>query len=766
MEDLWSSKRSKPAARDDAAGPLVWISGVELALRAQLERERVRWFLWAPVLVASGIAIYFQLPEEPSVWAVIILVYLATAFYLASRRPAASLLCIGTALVLSGLIVAKVRTITGGPGNLILPLGVVQVEGWLEQVQMKPNGKGWRFTVVPKKIEGVAAAKLPERIQLSWRGKKRPRTRSGDYVKTKVRFLDPLEPVWPGGYDPGFSRWYQGIGASGILFRSPEQLKKQPVQPIRLAWRAQIEQIRAAITQRLRSALPGTSGAVAAALITGDRAAIPAEDRDNLRGAGLAHLLAISGLHMALFAGGAFWLIRAILALNPLLATSRPIKKWAAVLALMSAAGYLLISGSGLATQRAFLMISIMFIAILCDRPALSMRNVAIAALLIFVFRPENLMSVSFQLSFMAVIALVALFEWLDDWRTARGPVEFGDGPVVRFFRRTFDYFFRIGTTTLMAGLATAPIAAFHFNRMAAFSLLGNLLAIPLVGSIVMPAAIIALIMMPFGLEHWPLALMGQGIEYVLQIAKQVTALPGAVRHIPLMPDSAGLLIALGLLWMFLWRQKWRVAGLAIIGLGIGIGQFASFPDVLVAANGKQVGLQRADGKLAFSSKRAGRYVAERWLLKFGDSASFKDATTRKGFRCDRHGCTGHLKSGAEVVIVKHPAILAEECKRAVIVIITFIYRGSCPSALKLITTKILQHRGVHALYVQPGAPLVLETRTARTRRGDRPWTAAPERIKRKRRPATPEPKGIPQPKDKKPPGKAPVKDPPLQVRI
>lgn len=769
MDGLWSESAPRGGTSRADWRPAIVFGQAMAYLRRTLDRERSRWFLWSAVLFASGIATYFQLPAEPPLWAVGLITLIALLLGFSAARPGGSKIAIAFSLVLAGLAVGKLRTETGGPGALPLPLGVVQVEAWLERVELRPGGKGFRFYLRPTAIEGAEARHLPRLLLLTWRGKPgKKRIRPGDFLQMRVRFLDPLEPAWPGGYDPQFVRWFQGIGASGFLLGPPENKVSAAPPPGFVARASQVERVREEIGARLRAALPGRAGAVATALIIGDRTAIPEEDRDNLRGAGLAHLLAISGLHMALFAGGVFWLIRAALALSPALAAGWPIKKIAACLALGAAAGYLMISGSGLATQRAFVMVAIMFLAILCGRPALSMRNIALAAFAILLFRPESLMSVSFQLSFMAVIGLVALFEAYDAWRTRRGAVGSSDGRAVWLAKKGIDYLLRVSATTIVAGLATAPIAAFHFNKVAAFSLLGNLIAIPVVGTFIMPAAILGLIAMPFGLEAWPLVITGAGIELVLETARFVSSLPGAVRLVPAAPDVAGLIMALGILWICLWKTFWRLAGAGLLALGIGFGALADLPDLLVAPGGKQVALKTQDNKLAFSSARASRYAAERWLLKFADTASLSDAAKRKGFSCDRYGCTGRLRNGLEVAVVRHPSILAEECRRAAIVITSFEVRHPCLSAAELLTPKRLRARGVHAFYVQDrGGSKEAVAVTGRTHRGARPWNAAPERLRRK--PTLQRKKQEQRPKPqlpKQPPGPPVNSTPPLQVRI
>lgn len=309
-------------------------------------------------------------------------------------------------------------------------------------------------------------------------------------------------------------------------------------------------------------ALPGPEGAIAAALMTGERGAIPEKLLSAMRDSGLAHLLAISGLHIGLIGGFIFFAVRLCLAASERLALRWPIKKFAAVAAFFGCLAYLLISGMTLPTQRAFLMLSLVMLANLIDRSAISMNLVAWAAAVILLVFPESLMSVSFQMSFAAVIALVAFYEAA----TARTVLTSGRrSKVMRFVL----YFGAVLMTTVIATLATAPFAVFHFNRLALLGVMANMVALPLAALWIMPLALISFVMMPFGLEAGPLFLMGWGIEQVLAVAIAVQAMPGAIALIPAVPGWTLGVIALGGLWLCLWRTRWRFVGVVPLIVGI-----------------------------------------------------------------------------------------------------------------------------------------------------------------------------------------------------
>ncbi len=326
------------------------------------------------------------------------------------------------------------------------------------------------------------------------------------------------------------------------------------------------------MTARIQSILPGSTGGIASALITGDRAAISDADEQALRDAGLAHVLAIAGLHMALVGGGLFWVLRALLAAFPSVALRYPIKKWAATAALGAARSFYLMISAAVkhlpGSTRAFVMLAMMLFAILVDRPALSMRSLALAATVILLLGPESLIEPGFQMSFAAVVGLIAVAEW----EQARTRVE-TFGP--RRFAHIRRYIRGIATTSLVGSIATVPFAIYHFDRATHYAVLGNLLAMPIMGFIAMPAAALSVFLMPFGLDAWPLRVLGFGIEIMLAMGRWVSALPGAVSVMPAWPVGALVLVSLGGLWIGLWRRRWRWLGFAPMLLGIAIAYLA-----------------------------------------------------------------------------------------------------------------------------------------------------------------------------------------------
>jgi len=679
----------------------------------QLEAERDRFFLWVPVFLGAGTGAYFALAEEPTIaFAVAPLMAAIGLFLLLRSRPLGCVLALAAICAAVGFANVKLRALWVDSPSLLRSTKVVHVVGWVEDVAPKPK-KGARLTLRLISIDGIPEEQLPFRARVTARFAEMG-VKTGDAVRLRAVLRPVPEPVAPGGFDFARKAWFERLGAVGFAIGPPTVIADAAPPPFGLRLWAGIDSLRQTIGNRIRAALPGPSGTIATALITGERTAIPEDTLSALRHSGLAHVLAISGLHMALMAGTLFWLVRASLALIPSLALRYAIKKWAAFLALVGAAFYLALSGAGIATQRAFIMMAIFFLAIMLDRPALTLRNVAIAALIILLTLPESVLNVSFQMSFAAVVGLVSVYETA----TSRRRNALDAGILGNGMARAWRYFAGIGLTTLVASLATAPFAAFHFHKLAQFSLLGNLAAMPLVGILIMPMALLALLAMPFGLEAGPLWIMAQGIEFLTAVAGYVSGLDGAVVHVAAMPTHALVLLVVGGLWLCLWRRPWRSAGLIIAAIGVAIAGNLPRPDVLIEREGKTLAVRTDKGLLAIPTAQRVTYSIDKWLLADGDG-TVADLGKRTGaYRCDEHACVATVK-GQAITFLRHPAALREECRRADIIVSQFPFRRRCPKARVIVDKLDFRREGAHAVYLE-GEKIRVET--VSQRRGSRPW--------------------------------------------
>lgn len=664
--------------------------------------ERERWVLWTPALLGLGIAAYFALPADPPIWLAPVIALSAAAAAVAGRRQQGALLgCLVVIIVAGGFAAADLRTRTVAAPVLAKRLGPAAVEGRIAEVMGTSEGR--RLVIEAPKISRLAPEKTPQRVRLSLPGDNGSKLVVGDLVRLRAMLMPPPGPVAPGAFDFARQAWFEGLGAVGFAVGTAERIAASKDGRFSLA--AAVGRLRQHLAERIRLALPGPAGAVAAALMTGDRGAIPEAVLAAMRESGLAHLLAISGLHIGLVASLLFFAVRALLACCERLALRRPIKKWSAVAALLGAFAYLTLTGATVPTQRAFVMVALVLLAVLTDRSALSMRTVAWAALAILLLTPESLLSVSFQMSFAAVVALIATYEHfgprLAAWRRqASWP------------RRAALYVAGIAVTTVVASLATMPFAAYHFNQISHYGLAANLLAVPLMALWIMPWAIATFLLVPFGLEAVALAPMGAGITAMLTIASTVASWPGAVSRLPSAPTPALALLVLGGLWLCLWSGRWRWAGVAPIALACALGLSARPPDLLIDDSGRLAAVRTPDGGLGLS-RRASGYASDTWLRRAGQFTAAGDG----GFVCDRAGCIAE-REGELLAYVRDGRALAEDCRRAEVVLSAVPVRRRCPARL-VVDRFDLWREGAHAIWLDGH---VLQIETVAELRGNRPW--------------------------------------------
>jgi competence protein ComEC len=687
------------------------------ALEGSFDAEHYRWILWLPVGLATGIMVYFAVPSEPTLSLTILVAGLAFCAAIGTRLELRSLVRAFLAVLAAasvGFVVAKIRTIEVAAPILEHKTGPFHLVGRVETVELRD--KGIRVTLGELRSARFGDA-TPARVRVTIKRQSSPLV-PGEWVTLTAVLMPPPEPAAPGDYDFGRRAYFEGLGAVGYTYGEAEPMASSRGPTWSEAWHARLERLRNSMTARIRAVLPGNAGAIAAALITGDRSGVDPSDTQAYRDSGLTHVLSISGLHLALAGGMFFWLVRAVLALFPAVALRYPIKKWAAVSALLGAGFYLLISGCEAPAVRSYIMLAIMFAAILVDRPAITMRSVAFAATLILLFSPENLISPGFEMSFAAVICLIAYGEW----EISRPRVDDGGPPSL--LARAGRYLAGIATASIVAGLATAPFAIFHFDRSAQYGIVSNLLSMPIAGFIIMPAATAAMVLMPLGLERIPLLMMGKGVEMMSAVAHWTSSLPGAASVLPAWPAAALLLVVLGGLWIALWQKQWRWLGIVPIALGIVVALFARPPDLLVGRDGLTVAVRLREGRLGFVREPNDEFAAEAWLKRDGDERLPADAIARghDGVKCDGWGCVTRMTNGTLIVVSFRSEALAEDCTRAQILVSAVPAQSACPGPRLVIDPASVRRQGAYAVWLGDSPHMM----TVQDGRGDRPWSQPP----------------------------------------
>ena len=694
---------------------LRYAAGLRIHLSAAWATERQRVFLWAPVLFGAGSGLYLTLPVEPVVWVAPAAAGLfALAALLLRRHTAPALALSALALLAAGVAAADWRSDRVSAPVLADAIGPVDVSG---RVVWVGAGDGpQRYLLDRVSIEDLAPAETPAKIRLSVRADPDGLASPGSWLTALASLRPPPAPAEPGAWDFARQAWFQRIGAVGFVYGAPAPLAAPEGEGSGLL--PLLSQVRHWVSARILAHTTPSAGPFAAALLTGDRSAIEKTTLQAMRDSGLAHLLAISGLHVGLIAGFIFFATRGLLALIEPLALRAPIKKWAAACALVGAAAYLLLSGLSVPTQRAFVMVGVVLLAIMLDRASVSMRLIAWAALLVLAIAPESMLGPSFQMSFAAATALIATYE------AARGPLArmAARGGLAL---RPLVYAAGVALTSLVAGIATGPFAVYHFNRIADYGLLANLGAVPITGFWIMPWGLVALILMPFGLEGIALAPMGWGIDAVVWIARQVAAQPGAVTLVPAMPAAALLALAVGGLWLCLWRSRWRFLGIAVIGGGMVAAGLERRPDILVDGDAKVMAVRGEDGQLWISTRQRGRFVSDMWLRRDGQAAVPTWPRDGKpapgaGLRCDTLGCI-QRRDDRTIAFVRDPRAFEEDCGRADLVVSAVPAWDLCSGPETVLDRFDLWRDGGHAIWLSAEGARVESVASAR---GERPWVA------------------------------------------
>lgn len=670
-------------------------------------------FPWVPVCLGVGIGAYFAVPVEPTVpqvGALAVLALIAAAFGLRGPerwRPLATAL----ALVVLGLAAGILRgRAVAAP---VLPFSYYgPVEGRVLQVD-RSSSDHMRLTLDAVVLSRVDPDETPTRVRLSLDGPEpSPPPDPGTRVMTTAFLGPPGGPSEPGGFDFQRRAWFQRLG--GIGYTRLPVLVVAPANPAPGA--LFFNRLQQRISVAVRAQIPGDAGGFVAAILTNDISGLSQQRLRNLRASNLAHVLSVSGLHIALVTGFVFSMLRYGLALIPAVALRLPVKKIAAGTALLAALFYLLLSGSEVATERSFVMAAVVLTGVMLDRRAFSLRSVAISAVIVLVLQPESLIDPGFQMSYAATIALVAAFEAL---RGLRGrlwhPPRWLGEPLTLLL------------SSIVAGAATAPFGAAYFGRMSSYGVLSNMLTMPMMGIVVMPGAVIAAILAPLGLEHPALWAAGWGARWVLAISDWVAGLKGAVIPVAQPPAAVLPILVLGALWVILWQGRARLIGGLPVAAALALWALAVRPPLLIAESGGLAGLLTPAGRV-LSTGTGDRFSARAWLQADADRATPDLAAARPGFDGARGSRSFTLAGVPGIVLSGKGAatLVPAACAGARIVILGTAFDGPRPNGCRVIDLKTLRRSGAISVQVSAGA---LVFYSASAVQGDRLWARAGHRF-------------------------------------
>ncbi len=685
--------------------------GLAARIEAMIAAEQGRFVLWLPVFMGAGVLLYFALRAEPPAWAgVAIAVPAGLGAWLGKTKTWTRALLLPLAVGALGFALAQFATARAPPLEP-LPFHAVVLSGTVAGVEVLPEGR--RITIARARLDDRQP--LRRRVRVRLRANDRAEIGAGDEVSVRALLRAPSPPAYPGGWDLQRDAFFAGLAGYGFAIGPTEVLAHHPPSGLG-GW---LQGLRETIARRFEAQLPGAKGAVAATLFTGSPSTIPESDREAFRASGLAHLLAVAGLHIGIIMGLAFGVTRIVLAAWEHAALHWPTKQIAAAAALLAGGAYMVLTGMHVPILRSFAMASLVTLGVMIGRRGVSLRGLAVAAVAMMLVEPEQVAGVSFQMSFSAVLALISGYEALQPVRRALR----GDGSR---WRRIALWILGLALTSLLAGGASAPFGAYHFGRVQIYFVVANMVAVPLTALWVMPAGVIGLALMPFGLERLALVPMGWGVQAILLVARAVAAWPASVVAVPHMPAWGLVLTSLGIAWLGIWRSWIRLAGIAVLALGLASSWLVRPPDLLVAADGRMIGLRTQAGMWIERVTGASNFTRAEWQQYWAAADSE---------RLPADGSVGGDQVGSctpdSCLLRPHPDAVAAlllrrtpppDCGSAAVVVSLINAWRRCPEAALVDRITVLR-QGAAAIWLEPGGARIV---TDRMVRGARPWVPPP----------------------------------------
>ena len=655
-----------------------------------LYTQRQGFSLMTGAFFALGIGVYFALPFEPWAWLIGLITFMTLVLWGLTRRDNMARLVFGYAsLFCLGMCIASARTYMVSAPVLSQKMYDVQVSGEVSKVEARRDG--YRITLKDVYIDGVKKEETPFKIRLNYK-ETTPLIRVGDTLSGYAHLVPPVLPAEAGAYDFSRTAWFMRIGALGRL----SELSQYHVNPNRSALNIWFEDIRSFISTRVQEVLPPDAAAIVVPLIIGDQGLVSQNQYDLYRIAGIIHVLSVSGFHLTLLAGLVFFLIRGAFALFPRLGTVINTKKLAAFLSLLVVLFYLFISGLQIPAVRSFIMIAVILMAVMLDRSAISLRTAVLAGVFILAIWPESLLNAGFQLSFIAVFAMLSLYETLMRWFKA-SPYR------THLWYKMWLIFVGSVCVSVLATLSTALYGAYHFNQFAPYSVLGNLLTSALFSFAIMPLLLIAVLMMPFGWDALFLRITGSCLDIITRICEWIKTLPYADVTVPSF-DTWGLaVITAGFLILFFFQGCFRLIGLPIIMVGFGAFLTVARPDILVSEGGKVAAVRLEDGRLALTDKQANSFVSDVWLKRNGQNPITDEIPT--------------ISDKFVIIRGKKVAFSSLSCADADLSILLTYEMGDCPEPV--IKLKDLWDNKTHAVFITDDK---IEVRHLINYLEERPW--------------------------------------------
>jgi competence protein ComEC len=679
-------------------------------LAAWREAESGRFALWFPVFMGAGVLAYFSLRFEPPGWwgAAVAAPALAVAVF---GRGWLRLAALPVAAMALGFASGQFATAREPPIETGLPVRATVVTGTVRAVEILPEGR--RITLESVRLDD-AAEPLRRDVRIRLRKTDDGGLATGDTVRVRALVRPPAPPAYPGGWDLQRDAFFAGLGGSGFALNPAERVvQAAPNAPLRL-----IQLLRETIAQRVTAVVPGAAGQICVTLLTGAQTGIPEAEHQAFRDSGLAHLLAVAGLHIGIVMTFFLTLARRGFALSVHASLFWPTKQLAGVIAVVAGGAYMVLTGMHVPIMRSFTMACLMTVALVAGRNPVSLRGLGLAGVVLMVLSPQEVPGVSFQMSFSAVLALISGYEALRPWlRQLHGK---------HWSRRFASHLAALALTSFLAGTASAPYGAYHFGHIQLYYVIANMVAVPLTAFCVMPAGLIALFLMPIGLDWLALVPMGWGARAVVWVAQTTASWPAATLDVPHMPAWGLAVVSVGLAWLGLWRSRIRLVGSAAIVLGM-VSPLLSRPaDVLVSADSRLIGVAMHDGVFVQQTQGGNKFTRDAWLQYWavGNATPLPSDLVAEGITCTHESCLLRPRPDLAGVLVVRGSARPMDCQGVAVIVSTEPARGLCKRPWPPLADRFTVWRdGATAIWLQADGARIL---TDRAERGSRPWVPPP----------------------------------------
>ncbi len=687
------------------------IERTRLFLIEAFAHQKEHAILWWPICLGTGVSLYFSFQSEPAylLWIILSLLLGALSLFLKQRSNWGFIPFFALCLVTLGIGAGALRASVVDAPQLQKKYNIVRVEGTLQDIEHREKGAR-RLLLGNLKIERLDPSQTPHFIRVTMRQKEELEV--GQHISLLASLRPPSSPILPHGFDFQRFFYFKRIGGTGFTLSHPEILETGIA-----VHKSKIGETLFQIAEEMKKEVhhaDSKGNAITQALLTGDRALIKEETWAHLRDSGLSHMLAISGLHVGLFSATVFFIIRLCLSFFPALSLRFPIKKIAAVVAFCAALFYTLLVGASVPTARACVMTGMFFLAIILDRSPFSVHLLAFAAFVILLIRPESLMSASFQMSFAAVMGLIIFYSstrsfWVKHYSHAG------------IVRKLTLYFISVCATTVIATLVTTPFTLYHFQHLAVYGVLGNLLAVPVMAFVVMPMAVFSFFLLPVNMAEYPLFLMRLGVEIIMEVSSWVSSLEGASVSFSTLPFSSFCLFVVAGIWCLSVRGRLKCLCVFPLLIGLCVVLLTRPADILLSEDGKLWGIYKKD-HLYVNNARKGKFTQKQWKSYIGTheekATSFPVSGCREDICCDEDGCRTDINN-IQISFLKNKYAIQKECQSADFVIARFHVSQKLCEGPSVIDWSSFKNKGAHLLWFTDEGAIVNNVEESR---GVRPW--------------------------------------------